>query len=90
MSDAVCTPINTFLAGKAEDATPASLLQDGHQIWGALRSVEPVGDSLVKAFFGSRSILLPEELIDALQCMVGQPTVAIRLGRDFRSGRLQI
>ena len=90
MSDAVCTPRNTFLAGNAEEAIPARLLQDGHQIWGVLRSVEPVGDSLVKAVFGSRSILLPEELFDALQCMVGQPTVAIRLDRDFRSGRLQI
>jgi hypothetical protein len=90
MSDAVCTPINPPLAGNAEEAIPASLLQDGHQIWGVLRSVEPVGDSLVKAVFGCRSILLPEELFDALQSMVGQPTVAIRLDRDFRSGRLQI
>jgi hypothetical protein len=90
MSGAVCTPINPPLAGNAEEAIPARLLQDGHQIWGVLRSVEPVGDSLVKAFFGSRSILLPEELFDVLQCMVGQPTVAIRLDQDFRSGRLQI
>jgi hypothetical protein len=90
MSGAICTPINTFLAGNAEEAIPARLLQDGHQIWGVLRSVEPVGDSLVKAVFGSRPILLPEELFDPLQCMVGQPTVAIRLDRDFRSVRLQI
>jgi hypothetical protein len=90
MSGVVCTSITTFLKGNAEDATPARLLQDGHHIWGILRSVKPVGDGLVKAVFGCRSILLPEELLDELQGMIGQPTVAIRLGRDFRSGRLQI
>ena len=89
MSGAVCTPIKTFLAGNAEESVPARLLQDSHQIWGVLQSVEPVGDGLVKAVFGYRPVLLPDELSNKLHGMIGQQAVAVRIGLNFRCGRLQ-
>jgi len=91
MSGAVCTPINTFSEADATDSLPAKLLEDGHETWGILYSIEPVGDGLIVAVFGhQRPVLLPEELFDQLQGMIGQHAVVVRDGLDFGVGKIPL
>ena len=67
---------------------PARLLPRGHQMWGILRSVEPVGGGLVCATLGTRETLVPEELSTELQGMICQPVAIVHVEDEYRCGRL--
>jgi len=89
MSGIVCAPINNLPATAATcDALPAKLLADCHQIWGILRSIEPVGGGLIRATLGARETLVPEELSADLQDMIGQPVAICRLLGQWGCGRI--
>jgi hypothetical protein len=62
------------------------LLPRGHQTWGILRSIEPVGGGLICATLGTQERLVPEELYTDLAGMIGRPVAVVRIDDEYRCG----
>jgi hypothetical protein len=76
------------VSASINDLSAVHLLPNGHQTWGILHSIEPVGGGLICTTIGNCKDLFPEEYAEELQDLIGWPAVIVRTENEYGCGRL--